>query len=330
MLRKCLLLGFVIAVIFALVLNVIQVKDPYFDKQWNLKSSKGIDAVHMWKCIRYEMQERKVAVAVIDTGVDFSNKELSGRKYAINDDCKNSRYCSDNFDSYHGTMCAEIIAANSNGYGIEGIASIRSVKIMSIKALNSNHSIGGGTIKGIIAAIKLADRNGADICNLSFGTYKYSRELYEVMRESKMLFVTAAGNATSYRGINIDKKPYYPASFNLDNIISVTSVDRQGEYYSLANYGCSSVDVAAPGVDIPIVQENGKIGLVTGTSFAVPHVTGIASIMYTQDKELNAANCRRIIMKSVNKDGTLSSKCKSGGRIDGYNALRTLKNQRNN
>ena len=100
-----------------------------------------------------------------------------------------------------------------------------------------------------------------------------------------MLFITSAGNATSFRGVNIDKAPYYPASFNLENLISVTCIDKYSEFSKFVNYGKESVDIAAPGIDIPIVQYNGELGFVSGTSFAVPHVTGVAAVLYAFDKD---------------------------------------------
>ena len=63
-----------------------------------------------------------------------------------------------------------------------------------------------------------------------------------------MLFVVAAGN----NGQDLDSvsRPSIPASFDLPNILSVAAVDNTGQLASFSNYGETSVDVAAPGVDI--------------------------------------------------------------------------------
>lgn len=84
-----------------------------------------------------------------------------------------------------GTMCAEIIAADHNGYGIEGVAAYIDLKIMSLCVLSSQNSIGGGKISSIIDAIKFAEKNGAQICNLSLGTNFYSPELYDAKQMTK-------------------------------------------------------------------------------------------------------------------------------------------------
>ena len=292
--------------------------DPFFDKQWSLKhDSYGINAQKMWDYGNRFEQERSVTVAIIDTGVDFSNAELDNRMWY-------GHKKEPDYDSYHGTMCAEIIAANHNSYGIKGIASFIDLKIMSLKALSSQHSMGSGSIEDVIKAIKTAERNGADICNLSLGTNIYSPELYSAIRDSNMLFITSSGNAATFRGANVDKKPYYPACFELNNLISVTSIDQSGAISTTANYGQHSIDLVAPGDNIPVVQPNGDLIFVNGTSFAVPHVTGVAAVLYAFDASLTACRCKGIICDSVRKNESFYEKCKTSGILDGYAALKTL------
>lgn len=318
-------IAFILIIIIAAYISIICKYDPFFSKQWSLNDPiSGINAEKMWEYEKKHTSERSVTVAVIDTGVDFNNKELKGRMWKAFNKNNVLKQIDSDYDSYHGTMCAEIITANHNGYGMEGIASSVDVKIMSLKALSSQHSIGEGSIDDIINAIKFAENNGAHICNLSFGTDIYSQELYEVMRNSGMLFITSAGNATSFRGINIDKKPYYPASFNLKNMISVTCIDAYGNFSNTANHGKKSVDIAAPGIDIPVVQANGQLGFVSGTSFAVPHVSGVAAVLYAFDENLNASQCKRYICTTVQKKESLCNKCKTAGSIDGYSAFKKL------
>jgi subtilisin family serine protease len=105
---------------------------------------------------------------------------------------------------------------------------------------------GTGSLSSAIEAIKYATMMGADICNLSWGTPKLVDTLKQVMKESNMLFVAAAGNT----GDNNDAKPIYPADLELDNLISVTFVNADGQLTDQSNYGPNSVDLAAPGEDI--------------------------------------------------------------------------------
>jgi subtilisin family serine protease len=105
---------------------------------------------------------------------------------------------------------------------------------------------GTGNLASAVEAVKYATRMGADICNLSWGTSSYTASLEQVMKESDMLFIAAAGNT----GDDNNNAPVYPASLKLDNLISVTFVDSAGELTGLSNYGSNTVDLAAPGEDI--------------------------------------------------------------------------------
>ncbi len=318
---------FVMVVLICYVLiykHITYAYDPHFNEQWSFNSSSGANIDRMWNYGKQYTQEQPVIVAIIDTGVDFNNKELKGRKWNHKDKNFYETYENANIESYHGTMCAEIIAASHNKYGIEGVAAYIDLEIMSLHVLSSRNSTGGGNVSDIIDAIEFAEENGAHICNLSLGTNLNAPELHDVMHNSRMLFVTSAGNAISFRGINIDIRPYYPASFDLNNSISVTCIDKSGEYSKSANYGKHTVDIAAPGIDIPAVQDNGDIVFVSGASFAVPHVTGIAAVLYAFDSNMSASQCKQYICSTAQKRESLCDRCKTGGVIDGYSALKKL------
>ena len=67
---------------------------------------------------------------------------------------------------------------------------------------------------------------------------KYSEELYQAIKDSGMLFIVAAGNGdASGNGYSIDEQPMYPASFELDNIISVANLRFDGQLDRASNYG---------------------------------------------------------------------------------------------
>ncbi|MCA1916731.1 S8 family serine peptidase, partial [Methanospirillum hungatei] len=84
------------------------------------------------------------------------------------------------------------------------------------------------------------------IMSCSWGEEKPSRALEEVIASTDALFVCAAGNSET----DIDKHPYYPASYDLPNVISVAATSPSDNLADFSNYGAKSVDVAAPGVDI--------------------------------------------------------------------------------
>lgn len=295
--------------------------------------------------------ERQVVVAVIDTGVDYSHPDLAANMWVNkgeipddNIDNDNNGYVDDiyGWDFYngdatvchytyserynknianledndnHGTHVAGIIAAvANNNTGIAGIASNINIKIMSLK-INGGKN-GKGNPENAVKAIKYATMMGADICNMSWGTSDYSKELEAAIRESDMLFVAAAGNT----GNDNDDNPVYPASLDHDNLISVTFVDADGDLSGYSNFGETTVDLAAPGDDIysTIV---GSYDSMSGSSMAAPQVTGIAALLYAFDDHLYAANVKGIITSSIKRIEKLDYLVANAGIPSAYLAI---------
>ena len=186
---------------------------------------------------------------------------------------------------------------------------------MVLKALGGEN--GEGTTLSLALAIKYAEANGATICNMSLGTETNDKILYRTMKNSKMLFVVAAGNGgEDGRGTDIDKHPSYPASYDLDNIITVANVKADGTLSTSSDYGAVSVDIAAPGTDIISTSSNGKYAYMTGTSMAAPFVTAAAAMVYSSNVSLTTADTKNIILSTVKSDSALTGKVLTGGILD--------------
>jgi len=322
-----------------------------------LKASQtdvDMDVIEAWTDQRTK-GTREVVVAIIDTGVDINHPDLKDNIWVnpgeipgdgidndnngyiddvhgwdfYNNDATvshyiyldgNQKYIADpNDNDDHGTHIAGIIGAvANNNIGIAGIASNINIKIMPLK-INGGPD-GEGRISKAIEAIKYATMMGADICNLSWGTNDYIQELEEVMRESDMLFVAAAGN----KGIDNNTNPIYPANFDLDNLISVTFIDAKGKLTKLSNYGSTTVDLAAPGEDI-ISTTVGGYASMSGTSMAAPHVSAIAAILYSYSDNPYPANIKEIILNNIKKLPSLDGKIVYPGIPSAYNNLLAAK-----
>lgn len=318
-------------------------------------SLQGIDmdVVEAWDTLaQLPQQKREVVVAVIDTGVDYMHPDLYEHMWInVNEiaddeiDNDNNGYIDDvyGWDFYnddasvchyeystkykrdvaskednddHGTHIAGIIGATAdNGIGIAGIASNVNVKIMSLKINGGSDST--GVIANAIEAIKYATMMGADICNLSWGTTQYLQTLEKVMAESDMLFVAAAGNS----GGNNNNKPIYPANLPLDNIISVTFINKYGKLTKYSNIGNKTVDVAAPGDDIysTIV---GSYSSMSGSSMAAPQVAGVAAMVYAYSDHLYASNIKELLMSTVKELPELDGKIINAGIPSAYQAVK--------
>lgn len=189
---------------------------------------------------------KDVVIAVLDTGIDYYHPDLSGNLWtdpvtgAHGYNVLDGSY--DPLDLWgHGTHCAGIIGAAGNN-SIGGTGACWNVSIMGVKVGQSWE----GTISGSIYGILWAAQHGADIMSCSWGESKPSRALEEVIANTDALFVCAAGNAET----DIDQKPYYPASYDMSNVISVAATSPSDTLADFSNYGAKSVDVGAPGVDI--------------------------------------------------------------------------------
>lgn len=316
-----------------------------------------MDVPEAWMYMKQNsIKGREVVVAIIDTGVDYTHPDLAEHIWVnpneisgdgidndmngyvddvygwdfYNDDASvghfkydskiklNLSLPQDNDD--HGTHIAGIIGAVAdNGIGIAGIASNINIKLMVLKINGGTE--GTGSISDAILAIKYATRMGADVCNISWGTTQYSPALREAISESNMLFVAAAGNL----GRDNDNTPVYPASFQLDNLISVTFIDAYGKLTRLSNYGKGSVEIAAPGTDI-ISTVVGSYKTLSGSSMAAPHVSAIASLLYSYDMKLYPSVVKDLIIKTLKPIPDLKDSIIYPGIPNAYNAVQGMVN----
>lgn len=311
-----------------------------------IKEGVDIKYIGMWETLPKDFPQKDVVIALIDTGVDFSGSELKNTQWKNVDEIPDNNIDDDNngyvddingwdfttqlsnetgldFENSnsHGTICAGIVAAEQNGVGVEGVTRGKRVKIMDLKILSPSNSVGEGSISNLISAIEYAEENGASICNLSLSTSIYDAELYKVIKNSKMLFITSAGNSTNLLRINIDKKKQYPACFELPNLIAVANIGFDGMLNIGSNIGPKAVQLAAPGTYIYSTKPGGEYTYSTGASFSTPFVTGVAAVLYQYMEYPTAKGVREIICESVTKMDTLKGKVSTGGMLNGMKAV---------
>lgn len=311
-----------------------------------------IDAPEGWALYKTLPRDKvSVTVAVIDTGIDYQHPDLKHSMWinsgeipgnGIDDDGNgyvddvygwdfynnDSTVCHYDYNAMydanrssaadcddHGTHVAGIIAAEANNsVGIAGVGSCADIRLMSLKIHGgSNRS---GNVSDAIKAIRYADRMGAGICNMSWGSYIESTALYTAIERSHMLFVCAAGNS----GTDNDERPLFPACFDLDNVISVAHIDANGNLTYDSNYGLNSVDVAVPATDIYSTFV-GTYSSLSGSSMATPHVTAIAAVLYSLGKGIYPLEVKELITGTVKPLESLNGFVKNPGIPSLYNAL---------
>ena len=323
------------------------VNDPLFADQWSLDNTgqyygtAGIDiaALEAWQLTT---GSREVVVAVIDSGIDINHPDLAGNIWTnpgeiagngIDDDGNGfiddvhgwDFVDNDNLplDGYgHGTHIAGTIGALAdNGIGVAGVA-----PRVSLMALRFQDDRGAGYTSGMLAALDYATRMRRDFginivaSNNSWEAGNFSLVVEAAIRahgEAGITFVAAAGNS----GTDTDASPAYPGGYDLPNVIVVASHNSSGSLAGSSNYGATSVDLAAPGLAIKSTLPGGTYGMLSGTSMAAPHVTGVVALLAAAKPGISVAEIRGAILNGVTPTAELAGKTATGGRLNAFAAL---------
>lgn len=311
--------------------------DPMYEDLYALNKSSGrkadIFAQEAWK---QTTGSKAVKVAVIDSGVDYTHKDLvgnywlnpgetgrdgSGKDKSTNgvdddhngfvDDFKGWNFVKNNNDpmddTSHGTHCAGTIGAvGNNGNGTVGVN--WNVSIVGLKFLNSE---GSGELADAVRAVEYATSLGVDVMSNSWGGDEYSETMAAAIREANaagIVFVVASGNAGNNNDVGLD----YPASYEIENIISVAAVDSEGELAGFSNFGAQSVHIAAPGVQILSTIPGNLYEFMDGTSMAAPYVSGAAALIKARFPELKAREIKARILGGAVPSKALENKVVTG------------------
>lgn len=297
--------------------------DPEASDQWALEAQS---IFKWWEQGMVGSTEMKVAI--IDSGVNVNHEDFDPLLFVNANEINNNGVDDDRngyVDDYFGWNAVENNTALhdpfNHGNGIVGIIGAKSNNSMGITGLNWKVKIipikffginSGGTTDIAIKAIDYAVARGAKVINLSWGGYNDSPLLKEVMdrcRKLGILFVAASGNESN----DNDIKPFYPASFELDNIISVGSINFHKDISDFSNFGKKTVHVLAPGESILTTISTTRYGYQKGTSFAAPQITGVAALVWAQHPHWSYLEVKNFIMQKCVQSEHLKEKALCGG-----------------
>ena len=308
--------------------------DPYWtDLQWDMHQDNwGINLPDAWS---YTQGSADVVVGVVDSGVDYYHEDLNadsgrvlvlpGSNFVVTPE-KDGNTPMDGRNNGHGTHVAGTIAATANnGLGVAGIAPL--ARIMPVKVGPDDAEV----LYFVEQGVQFAGDHGAKIVNLSLGGNGCGNSvLYELIRSHPdVLFVAAAGND----GFDLAKHPVFPAIFAADsncsgtpypglpNVVTVGSVDKDGDLSAFSNYSDTYVNLAAPGYAIYSLLPRNESGASrydkkNGTSMAAPHVSGAAALIYALAPDLTPAEVIDILERTVTTSIDLSGKVKTGGTLN--------------
>ncbi len=263
--------------------------DPLFTDLWALKNTgqlangtpgtagDDIRFVAAW-ALAQPAPTNPPVVAVIDTGVDHTHPDLAGNMW-INpgenptngldndgDGFVNDYYGYDFADNlpdpqdsgFHGTHVAGTIAATGNNdLGVIGVD--YEARIMALRASSDGDTLPDSFIIEAIQYAIMKKNSGVNLVaiNESFGGGGYNgaeRAAMQAAGNVGIIFCVSAGNETN----DNDASPVYPANYGLSNMIVVAATDQNDALADFSNYGASTVDLGAPGVNIlstlPVAQ----------------------------------------------------------------------------
>lgn len=276
-----------------------------------------------------ELGSPDVVVAVIDSGIDGTHRDLATRMWVNNaevlngidddnngfvDDLHGWDFVEDDNtpqdDASHGTHVAGIIAAR--GRFNRGIAGVANVTIMPLRVLDGQRE---GVDTDVIRAINYAVANGADVINVSLGGTEPNAALAAACtyaETSGVVVVAAVGNQATNQTL-------YPAGYR--TVIGVGAVDQEDAAPQFSNWGLG-VDVVAPGVGILSTVPNNRYGYRSGTSMATAYVAGIAALIKSAHPNMSPAQIRAAMVQNAVDVSTQGWDSKTGyGRVDSFKAL---------
>ena len=205
-------------------------------------------------------------VAVLDTGIDYTHPDvvsamwdggldyaplvaLGGGKYGFN--AVSGADKSDPWDDhFHGTHCAGIIAADTDGDGVSGAA--RGVKLMAVKAFGADGTGRSDAIFRAFEYIRRAKECGVNIVAVNNSwSDPTSSAIYNLtvrtLGRLGIVCVFSAGNNARDCDVDYENGAYFKHN---PYTVTVAATDRDGVLADFSNYGHSTTDVGAPGVDI--------------------------------------------------------------------------------
>jgi len=267
----------------------------------------ALDLIRAQTAWTYTTGDSAINIAISDQNYYINHEELSG-KVTYYDNTNTAT-------KTHGTAVATIAAGNTNNN--VGLASIGYNSSLSLFRMNYNDML-------------VASYNGARVINLSWTsgcTYnQYAQLIIDEIYANGTFIVASAGNGTTCGGAN---NLVYPAAYN--HVFAVTSVGAQDNIErTIGNPNTrhqtnASVDICAPGHNVPLTAAPGWYINSSGTSFAAPYVTGTVALMLSANPNLTTNEIDSVLRISATNIDSLNSAYigKIGaGRLNSAEAVR--------
>ncbi len=233
-----------------------------------------------------------VAVAIIDSGVNYTLKQITprlardaegnliGYDFHDNDKCPFDVVPGQKPDAgrHHGTRVAAIFLREAP------------------KARLAPYRYRAHSFETFAIIVETIAKGPARIVIMSLGGYQkkdWEHFAKAAKAHPEILFIISAGND----GWNVDEKPIYPSGFKLANALVVASTDNFGRLPIASNWGPGTVDISTPGESLESIDHLGAKTVVSGSSFAVPRIAALAARYQSAHPDWSAHEVKGAVLK---------------------------------
>ena len=268
----------------------VRVPSPQVDVSAGSQSAFGHRALR-WLGVNGDisMWGNGVTVAVLDTATMGSQPSSAGTAVTRFDLVDEPVPDASSAFVGHGTAVASLLVGH--GEDLQGISP--AIDLLAIAVMDST---GGGDVFTVAEGIVLAVDRGADLINMSLGTdfdAAVLRRAVAYANEHDVLIVASTGNSAA-------SAVTYPARY--ETVMAVSAIGADGEHAGFANTG-AAVDIAAPGLGVYAAWTDDAVISFSGTSTAVPFVTGALAAMISMDERMTADEARSILLEYADDNG---------------------------
>ena len=312
-------------------------QDDLFLDQWYLKNKGGntkdpkgkfvrgsdMRVPEAWKLLG-NRGSANIKLAIVDLGFDMQHPDFQGKMVAPFSLYNTERIPVQGVDT-HGTSCAGLAIAKSNGSGIVGVAP--NAKFLPVEG--TTHSA-----DSLEFVLKHCMDNGADIISCSWGSIEPEHEL---TAEHISVIENAAKKGRKGKGCVIlfsvgnENAEHINHYSNHPDVIAVAGSTSADEHLTVSNRG-RGISVCAPGGNFALVttraswdigqnvphgfsenfrfwhdgKERGTTGLYKhfeGTSASCPLVAGVCALVLSANSKLKASEVKEIIETTADKIG---------------------------
>lgn len=271
----------------------------------------SIGADDAWTAHR---QVETVRLGLLDSGVDCDHQEI---EHAIEEPTRPPTFarrghCSDPIA--HGTKMAGLIVADHDvdkGDKWRGVAPGTRLVPLSVIGTSSGKL---ASANRVIEALRWARANDIDILSASLrvSPNHHSKELRQAVVElakHEILLVAAAPN----ENVDLDVEPSYPASYDLDHVLTVSGVGSDGKW--LWAHGADHVELAAPADCVRVIDVRYTAKVEGGTSVATALVAGAAALVASQEADLTPQEIAARLRASLKRVGAFRDRCEWSGAL---------------